>query len=239
MDLSEKLKEEIKRKSGRIIAGTILLLAAIYWNNVYGIEITRNVVFCLVLITLFLDYLRIDLRVPVFIFEKFPMRPVEKGGIHGVVMACIGTSIALAISDFDVALTAFAMYLYGDVAAGLVGIRFGKTKFYNEKSIEGSLAMLVVSLIAGFIFMNNMIVSAGMAILATLIEMFVIKISDDLVLPLYTAFGGQTLAALLGLRPPIRGCTEAFLAFLVVIIAIGAFLGLLVLFKKLRERRIP
>lgn len=233
--LTEELWAEIKRKSGRLIVGTILIIFGVYLNNKYGPEIPRNALFFIVLITIFLDFLRVDLRVPVPIFEHFLMRPIERVGLHGATLAGIGCVLAFTFFDFDIALAAAAMYLYGDAASGILGRRFGKTKIYNGKSLEGSLAFLAVAAIAGFVFLNNIFLIMGMAIMAALIEMVVIKISDDLILPLYTALGGQILALALGLRLPIKGFSAALIAWLTLLVALAIFFGASAFSRKLQK----
>lgn len=233
--LSEELWAEIKRKSGRLVVGTILIIFAFYLNNQYGPEIPRNTLLFMVLFAIFLDFLRVDLRIPIPLFEHFLMRPIERVGLHGATVAGIGCLLAVTFFDFDIALAAIAMYLYGDAASGILGKRFGKTKIYNGKSLEGSLAFLAVAAIAGFVLLNNIFLIMGMVILATLIEMVVVKISDDLVLPLYTALGGQILALALGLRPPIKGFSAALIGWGMLLVALAVFFGASAFSRRLQK----
>ena len=59
MRLSEELKEEIKRKGGRLAVGIPLIFIIVYLKNRYGIELTRNVSFFLILFAILQDYVRI------------------------------------------------------------------------------------------------------------------------------------------------------------------------------------
>jgi|GEM_PF-1716847 len=233
---SEILWAEIKRKGGRVLVGTLLIyIFSIYLPNIYGIQLTINAGFFVVLIAIFLDYLRVNFQMPFPVYTFFSMRPAERVGLFGSTLAAIGCLLVLAFFDFDIAWAAIAMYLYGDAFAGIAGIQYGKIKIYNGKSLEGSLAMFVVSAIVGFVFLNNIFLIVGMAFFATLIEMFVTQISDDLVLPLYTAFSGQLLAVALGLRLPIKGFTPALIIWLILILALIVFFGPLALYRKLRK----
>jgi len=233
---SEKLWAEIKRKGGRILIGTLLVyIFGIYLPNIYGIGLTINVLFFMLLIAIFLDYLRVNFKMPFPIYSYFSMRPSERVGLFGSTLAGIGGVLAITFFDFDIALAAVAMYLYGDAFAGIAGIQYGKIKIYNGKSLEGSLAMFVVSATVGFVFLNNIFLIIGMAFFATLIELLVTQISDDLVLPLYTAFSGQLIAVVLGLRLPTKGFSTALIIWLILILALLVFFGPMALYRKLRK----
>ncbi len=55
-----------------------------------------------------------------------------------------------------VAVCAFTVMLFGDTAAALIGRKFGRTKFANDKSLEGVLSFIVASvmvlIVCGCIF---------------------------------------------------------------------------------------
>ena len=74
----------------------------------------------------------------------------------------------------------------GDATAGLVGEKFGKTKFYN-KTIEGSIAGLIVCLLSGYfvhLTLPLVVVFSG-AFAAMFIELMPISIDDNLSVPLF------------------------------------------------------
>lgn len=79
---------------------------------------------------------------------------------------------------------------YGDGFAAVIGQKYGKHKLKFNKSLEGSLAMfvasLVVSLIILFIYQGNsaFYLAPLIAILATVIELYTPKGLDNLTVPL-------------------------------------------------------
>jgi dolichol kinase len=235
MNFSEELKEEIKRKGGRLIVGTLLIIYAVYLKNTYGVEILKNAFFFLTLLAIFQNYLRVDLQVPIPLYDQLLKRPSERIGLHGSTLGAIGCLLAVIFFDFDIAYAAISMYIYGDAAAGIIGKGFGTLRFHHGKSLKGSLAMLVVSIMAGFLFLNNIFLIMAMAIIATLLEMFVVQIPDDLILPIFTALFGQLLAAALGLRPFIKGWSFALMAWVFVASALTIFFLSTALYKKLRK----
>lgn len=226
--------EEVKRKIGRMIVGTICLLSAIYTEKVYGIETVRNGAFYVTLILIFLDYLRLDFKVSFFFYDWLLVRPSEKVGLHGSTLALIGSTFTFAYFDFDIAIAALAMYVYGDALAALIGRTFGKTIIYENKSLEGSLVMFAVSLIAGLFLIKNIYLIMGMAIFAALIELLVVRLPDDLLLPLYTAMVGQIIGIALGRCAFNMGLIVALAVWLVGISAMVIFFLILQIFKKLR-----
>jgi len=82
---------------------------------------------------------------------------------------------------------------YGDGLAGLIGKKYGKKKIYKKKTIEGSSAMfiasLIVSLIVLSIFTPSIAIAGSLIIasLATAIELFTPRDLDNLSIPLGSA----------------------------------------------------
>ncbi|MBI5512517.1 MAG: hypothetical protein HY909_02040 [Deltaproteobacteria bacterium] len=99
-----------------------------------------------------------------------------------------------------------AVLALGDPAAGLVGRRFGRTKLYGNKSLEGSLTFLVVGVLAalGALALGGLAPSLGTiglfalagALPATLAELYTSRWDDNFTIPV-TAGLGVTAAELL------------------------------------------
>lgn len=87
-----------------------------------------------------------------------------------------------------------------DAAAAVVGKRFGRTRYPGGKSLEGSLAFLVVVLplvltIAGLPLAGAIL----LALVLTAVEAPSLPVADNLYLPIVTAAAVQGAAALTGL----------------------------------------
>jgi len=115
-----------------------------------------------------------------------------------------GCGITFIIFPLNVASAACAMLAVGDGLSTVVGMRFGSHKIVGRKSWEGSLAMLVFSLIAGMFFISPAVAFDG-AVVATFFELlpeagFFQKhrklglLDDNLLVPLLA--GATMLAAL-------------------------------------------
>jgi phytol kinase len=84
---------------------------------------------------------------------------------------------------------------YGDGLAAVIGKAYGKRKLVNNKSLEGSLTMLLASfivvllvlLVAGVSLVATLIAAIVVSILSTIIELYTPKGLDNLSVPLFSS----------------------------------------------------
>jgi len=100
------------------------------------------------------------------------------------------TAFCLTIALFfkPIAITAMVFIIVGDTFAALIGRRYGKHKFFRNKSIEGSFACLL-STIAVALFVSNLLfleLKVGLigAFIATFVEALPLGIDDNVTVPL-------------------------------------------------------
>jgi dolichol kinase len=113
----------------------------------------------------------------------------------------VGGALATVLFfDKPIAITALCFLTFGDVTAVLVGKKYGKHKIFSPKSLEGSLAFLVMVTMVGFILKKFCFPSVltpraiwYSALTATLIEMLPISLDDNLTVPIVTGFILQML----------------------------------------------
>jgi dolichol kinase len=129
--------------------------------------------------------------------------------LGGDVFFLLGAILVLAIFDPKIAIAAILMTTFGDLAAALVGKKFGKHKFVKNKSWEGTIAELIVNIAIGMIiFMyfdchcnfykaSIWAIILVMSLTATIVETFVSKLDDNLLIPVFAGFNGQIVALLL------------------------------------------
>lgn len=183
------LKKELKRKAIHLLAIFFIILFVLISSN-FGKSIALFVLVFLLIIFLELDYVRIDLRKKIpFISGLWRLKEKDRPG--GQVFFLIGAIIALAVFDFRIALAAILMTVFGDMAAALVGKKFGKTWITKTKALEGILAELFVNLIIAYFIIGNLVIILVMAFTATLVETLVDKLDDNLMIPLFAGFNGQ------------------------------------------------
>lgn len=187
------LKKELKRKAIHLLSISFIVIFVLVSAS-YGKELAfLSLVFLLVLL-IEIDYVRVELgkKIPIF-WRMFRKKEEERHG--GQVFFLIGAIICLAVFDFKIALAAVLMTTFGDMAAVLIGKRFGRTWITKDRALEGILAELFVDLaIAYFIFGFfgfNWVVVVVMALTATIAESAISKLDDNLIVPLFAGFNGQ------------------------------------------------
>ncbi len=117
------------------------------------------------------------------------IRVGEADKITGISPYVIGVGLSFFLYRTDVATTAILFLACGDVSATTVGERFGRTKIFREKSLEGTLAFIIVSLavgsglnLAGFQIPFS-VLAAG-AVAAAGVELFLPRfLNDNLAIP--------------------------------------------------------
>jgi phytol kinase len=187
---SRELVLEILRKSVHLVS---ILIVLIY--EFFGKEVVLWVLMLFLVITLILDYFRIEheIRIPFFYIMY---RKDEAARFGGHIFFALGAISVITLFSREIAYAAILMATFGDLAAALIGKFYGKRRvfqkvFKNDKSIEGSASEFIIDFLIGLLILGNPIVSLVMAFLATLTETAVNKIDDNLIVPVFAGFFGQ------------------------------------------------
>lgn len=190
--MDKKLSFEIKRKIFHLFSLFYIIIyyyVARYFSHRAGL---LCLMFILILL-LFIEYIKIKYRKKVPIFHPL-YRENERNSLSGSIYLTVGVIIAFAVFDFEIAVTAILMMIFGDIAAALIGIRFGKSWIKNlpKASWEGVIAEFLVNIIVGFIFLHNIIIILAMALTATFIGTIMTSSDDNLTVPTLAGFAGQS-----------------------------------------------
>jgi glycerol-3-phosphate acyltransferase PlsY len=144
----------------------------------------------LTLFAIVIEYLRVRSAAIKKIFNNFlksMLRIHEMDGKYtGATWVFISSTLTIAIFPKEIAIISLVYMSLGDTIAGLVGRKFGKMKFY-DKTIEGSLAGLIVCLLSGYLAQLSLplvVVFSG-AFAAMFIELLPMPIDDNLSVPLF------------------------------------------------------
>ncbi len=187
------LKHEIGRKAVHL---TSVLIVIIY----YILDKSFTLFFLTVVLIIFIEieFVRIEWSKKIPFFWRF-YREREKEAIGGGVFFLMGAIIAISVFDKEIASAAILMTTFGDMAAAIFGKAFGRTMLpkLENRSVEGCLAELLVDVIIGYFFLQNITVALVMAITATTVETVVTKLDDNLLIPLFAGFNGQLALILL------------------------------------------
>ena len=195
--MNDKLKFEIKRKFIHIFA---LFYIAIYYVffKLYNHSIGLLALAILLTIFLIVEFLRLKLKIKIPLFHIF-WREKERDKLGGHIYFIIGAIISFAFFDFNIAITVLLMTIFGDMAAALFGIRYGKHWIKNipDTAWEGVIAEFLVDFFIAFFILNNLLISLTMALAATFVETVLSKINDNLSIPIFSGIVGQIVKSLL------------------------------------------
>jgi dolichol kinase len=191
--MEKRLIFEFKRKFIHIFS---LFFIIIYYlaNKWYDKKTALFSLIILLAIFLLIEYFRIKKKKKIPILHIF-WREREKDKLAGYIYFIIGAIIVFTFFDFYIAVTALLMATFGDMAAALIGIPFGKhwLKSVPHTAWEGIIAEFVVDIIIGAIILTNWYIIIAMALVATIVETFLIHIDDNLSIPLFAGLIGQIL----------------------------------------------
>ena len=144
------------------------------------------------------------------IINKYLFRAEEQLKESAGVPYVMGILLTLISFPKVVALVAIYTLAVADPMSAIIGIKYGKTKVVQGKSLEGSLAFFVTSFIITFlvffwwtsylqIMLSSVILlSFLVAFICSLFEMIPLRLDDNLTIPLFTAGMTLLLCSMLG-----------------------------------------
>ncbi len=119
-----------------------------------------------------------------YLFKEFRLylKAKERNKFSTIPLFFIGILLPLLLFRKEIAVAATLFLIYGDFFAELIGTRFGKTKIFREKSLEGSLGCFVSCVIIGLILNLGWVLILIGSLVATLAELYakLIKLDDNL-----------------------------------------------------------
>ncbi len=126
-------------------------------------------------------------------FFNIVTRDIEKkkNNVTGASYYLLGCLIVVYFfDDLDIIMASLLIMSISDSFAALVGVKFGKTKIYGRKSLEGSFAFFISTIIILYIFINNLtsFEFVIISLLITFVELLSFyKINDNLTIPVFSA----------------------------------------------------
>jgi glycerol-3-phosphate acyltransferase PlsY len=174
---------EIKRKMVHL--ATLVIPA--------GYVLTSEETVLLFLIPFFLALLLVDLLRHLnsrmaSLFQKYffgrVLREEEKPTFMGSTYFIFSTLLTILLFPKSIAIASILILILSDTAAALIGKWMGRIQIFG-KTLEGSMAFLIVSLLIVWIYPHLNRYSGSLAALgATCIEVLPIKVNDNLSIPL-------------------------------------------------------
>ena len=195
--LKEKsLRKEILRKLFHLMEVPVLIGYTLV-RNYFSERVATLLITVLFLLLLEIEYVRLEYhpKLPAM-FDVFRQR--EKNNIVGSIFFVAATIIVFAAFDYPIAVTAMLLTVFGDLAAALVGIKFGRYLLYKRKTLEGTLAGFGMNCLVGYLCLPAYpVIFLSMAVVASLVELLTGKLDDNLTVPLFSAFTGQMIVYLI------------------------------------------
>ena len=115
------------------------------------------------------------------------LRYEEKDAIGSYVYMIVALAVCSVLLSTSFFLSVVSVVSFGDSAASLVGMRFGKRKYkHNNKTLEGTIAGGIVSLIFVFLF-SGIYYAIAATIIFVIIDLITpkpFKLNDNILLPL-------------------------------------------------------
>jgi len=191
-----KLAFEAKRKLIHVL-GISYVLGYWIFLKLFSHTIAMLVLLSTLITFIVIEFFRINehRKIPVI---HVLWREKEENSLGGQVYMILGIILALAIFDFRIAITVILMTIFGDMAAAIFRIAFGKhwIKKLPDTAWEGVIAEFVVDLLIGYLIIGNWIVIIPIAFMATFVETVFPHIDDNLAIPVFAGFVGQALMLL-------------------------------------------
>ena len=201
-------KKELARKFVHFLSIFILLIYFII-SDFFNRNIALLILVLILIIALEFEYFRIEIGKEIPILNsiwKYLRRTKEKDKLGGDVFFLIGAIMVLSIFNVRVAIAVILMTTFGDMAAALIGTKFGKhyLKSLKDRAWEGILAEFFVNIAIGFFVFSwgsfGLIYGAKiwaiiliMALTATFVETLIYKMDDNLLIPIFSGFSGQVI----------------------------------------------
>jgi len=168
------------------LSGLALVFIISFLDNPADVYLTLILLFSAIIIETARLYLPEINRMFIHYFGIL-MRNEERHNPTGTLYYLLGALVALLLFPKEIALFSMTVLAVGDPAAYIIGSNFGKLRI-GKKSIEGSLAFLTASVIAGFLLSSlwddlSVIVIVTGAVTGAVVELIPLKINDNLTIP--------------------------------------------------------
>lgn len=214
METQWNFKKELARKFTHLLSVFIIIIYFIV-SYLFNKQIALLLLVLILIVSLEFEYLRLEIPRKIPVLNRvwsYIRREKEKDRLGADIFILTGAILVLAIFDTKVAVAAILMTTFGDLAAALIGIRFGKhyLSFLKDRAWEGILAEFFVDLLIGFVvffwgfwvdlsLVYNLyfwLVVLVMSITATFVETIVYTMDDNFIIPVFAGFNGQVVLLL-------------------------------------------
>jgi glycerol-3-phosphate acyltransferase PlsY len=149
-----------------------------------------------------IDFLRIEVK-PIGRFFSHILGKIlwdrEKHTFTGATTYALAAVLSVYFFDKWVAIAVLLFLAFGDTAAYIIGVKWGITYFDSEKTIEGSVACLIICLGISLLLPEpDIFILLVGAVIASAVELFPLGVDDNIALPLISGVAMEVLIKRLG-----------------------------------------
>jgi dolichol kinase len=153
------------------------------------------------MLALLIDFLRLEVKPFGKYFYRYFGKLLWKKEKETLTAATHYVAAAfLSVYFFDkwIAIAVLLFLSFGDTAAHIIGVKWGKIRLDTEKTVEGSLACLVICLsISSLLPQPALVVLFTGSLVASLVEFFPFGIDDNFALPLISGTAMEIIVKIL------------------------------------------
>jgi dolichol kinase len=160
--------------------------------------------FFLAFFSLIVDFLRLEIKPISKFFNRYLGKLLwekEKNTLTAATHYAVAAFLSVYFFDKWIAIAVLLFLAFGDTAAHLIGVRWGKNRIgseQSEKTIEGSFACMVICLsISSLLPQPALFILFVGSIVASLVEFFPFGIDDNFTLPLISGAAMEIMVKLL------------------------------------------
>ena len=181
-------KNEIFRKS---IHSTSIFIPIAYIFIDYSLYILLLTITAITIICINISFNKYLSKIPI-VSKVFSLvlRPYEKGNLWGSSYMLIGFCIITLIFNKNITITAMFITSISDSMAAIIGMKYGKIKLLNNKTLEGSFTFMISTYLIFFLTINvytNILKLCTISFLISLIELITPTKFDNLTIPIGSA----------------------------------------------------
>ena len=182
---------EVKRKKIHLLSIFIPIFYILFPTNIIPFIVTLT--FIVLVVDISRLYFNTKLNIFYFTYLSNTTRQYESNNLLSATYLILVSFFIILFFNKDIAIISISIVSIADAMAAIFGIKYGKIKLLNNKTLEGSLIFLLFSLIITFLSIYILLVQIDIiilficAIMATIIEHISTTKFDNITVPLFSA----------------------------------------------------
>jgi dolichol kinase len=192
--MQERLRREIYRKALHITGITVPIVYLIFGRDP---ALLYTSIALLIFLTLEFIRIRANRLFPLERTAEYIQRKGEKNSLAAPVYFCVAAIVSIFFFSESAVIVGLTAALLSDTAAALVGTGIGRRQIRKNKTLEGSIAGVVVAMAIGLVFNAGFAVMFALGVAFLIFDLVDLGIDDNLTTPLAMVAVVQILEVLL------------------------------------------